>query len=207
VGVTAAIDLRRLDTPLGTALGWAGAAVYGDCDAYAALSLAGPGRPAEARSDADVCRDLRAGTVQARESRRPSTSRGRRAGQRRRSQVTVTWCARAASAASSSPCSDATATGGSCAPPTCASRSAAPDDGCGAVRRWGCHGCAVPPPRLVDHTAGRRRGLAAEPARPGPGGAVVPLPDAAAVGSAADPDLQRRLLRAHRRQAPRRARR
>jgi hypothetical protein len=67
VGVTAAIDLRRLDTPLGTALGWTGAAVYGDCEAYQRLSEADPAGAAEARSDADVCRDLRALTTDARE--------------------------------------------------------------------------------------------------------------------------------------------
>jgi hypothetical protein len=66
VGITAAIDLRRLDTPLGTALGWTGAAVYGDCDAYVRLSQADPAGPAEARNDADLCRDLRATTTEAR---------------------------------------------------------------------------------------------------------------------------------------------
>ena len=69
VGITAAIDLRRLDTPLGTALGWTGAAVYGDCDAYVRLSEADPAAAtAAARSEADLCRDLQAATTVAREN-------------------------------------------------------------------------------------------------------------------------------------------
>ena len=63
VGAVAAIDLRRLQTPRGTALAWTGAAVFGDCTAYDRLSIA----PApERRSDAAVCRDLRAATEDAR---------------------------------------------------------------------------------------------------------------------------------------------
>ncbi len=63
VGTVAAIDLRRLQTPRGTALAWTGAAVFGDCTAYDRLSIA----PAsERRSDAAVCRALRASTEDAR---------------------------------------------------------------------------------------------------------------------------------------------
>jgi hypothetical protein len=65
VGITAAVDLRRLETPLGTALGWTGAAVYGDCEAYLRLSEADPLVP-ELRSDAEVCEALQARTAEAR---------------------------------------------------------------------------------------------------------------------------------------------
>lgn len=67
VGVTAAIDLRRLQTPLGAALGWTGAAVFGDCDAYLRLSVRDPAAVVpDERSDAELCRDLRARTEPAR---------------------------------------------------------------------------------------------------------------------------------------------
>ena len=62
VGVVAAVDLRRLQTPRGTALAWTGAAVFGDCTAYERLSVAD-----DDRSDEQVCRALREGTEQARE--------------------------------------------------------------------------------------------------------------------------------------------
>lgn len=68
VGITAAVDLRRLKTPLGTALGWTGAAVFGDCEAYVRLSEPAPGGAVETRSAADLCRDLRARTTRAREA-------------------------------------------------------------------------------------------------------------------------------------------
>jgi hypothetical protein len=59
VGTVAAVDLRRLQTPTGAALGWTGAAVFGDCTAYRELSLPRTGD----RRDADeLCRDLRAST-------------------------------------------------------------------------------------------------------------------------------------------------
>ena len=61
VGVTAAIDLRRLQTPSGTALAWAGAAVFGDCTAYRELSQ--PDAEGDAR-----CRALREATEENRES-------------------------------------------------------------------------------------------------------------------------------------------
>ena len=63
VGIVAAIDLRRLQTPRGTALAWTGAAVFGDCTAYDRLSIA---PDSETRSEAAVCRDLRAATADAR---------------------------------------------------------------------------------------------------------------------------------------------
>lgn len=58
VGTVAAIDLRRLQTPRGTALAWTGAAVFGDCTAYERLSF---GDVDEGR-----CRDLLAATQDAR---------------------------------------------------------------------------------------------------------------------------------------------
>lgn len=60
VGVTAAVDLRRLQTPEGTALAWAGAAVFGDCTAYRQLSV-------PAFEGDDRCRALRQRTEAARE--------------------------------------------------------------------------------------------------------------------------------------------
>lgn len=59
VGTVAAVDLRRLQTPRGTALAWTGAAVFGDCTAYERLSFEDV--------DARTCRALRASTAQARE--------------------------------------------------------------------------------------------------------------------------------------------
>ena len=61
VGVVAAVDLRRLQTPRGTALAWTGAAVFGDCTAYDRLSIAGDDRSEEVR-----CTALRERTEQAR---------------------------------------------------------------------------------------------------------------------------------------------
>lgn len=70
VGVVAAVDLRRLMTPRGTALAWTGAAVFGDCTAYQALSI--PGVRQE-RTDSELCSDLIRRTEQAR--REPTTIR------------------------------------------------------------------------------------------------------------------------------------
>ena len=64
VGIVAAIDLRRLQTPRGTALAWTGAAVFGDCEAYRRLSI---NEVADSRTQAEVCADLREETAQARE--------------------------------------------------------------------------------------------------------------------------------------------
>jgi hypothetical protein len=58
VGVVAAVDLRRLQTPTGAVLGWTGAAVFGDCTAYRELSVPEPDEPA---ADAQ-CRALRSAT-------------------------------------------------------------------------------------------------------------------------------------------------
>ena len=63
VGTVAAIDLRRLQTPRGTALAWTGAAVFGDCTAYDRLSIP---PESEDRSDAAICRELTADTAEAR---------------------------------------------------------------------------------------------------------------------------------------------
>ena len=69
VGVIVAVDLRRLQTPRGTALAWTGAAVFGDCRNYQQLSVADPGvRRAERRPDTELCRDLREQTTGAREN-------------------------------------------------------------------------------------------------------------------------------------------
>lgn len=66
VGVVAAVDLRRLQTPLGTALGWTGAAVFGDCEAYLRLSTPDPAAASDPRSEAQLCTELRARTEAAR---------------------------------------------------------------------------------------------------------------------------------------------
>lgn len=58
----AAIDLRRLQSPRGTALAWTGAAVFGDCTAYQRLSIVD-----DERSEQEVCRALRARTEPARQ--------------------------------------------------------------------------------------------------------------------------------------------
>ena len=67
VGAVAVIDLRRLQTPRGAALAWTGAAVFGDCTAYARLSV--PPRLAvrDPRSPAERCVALRRATQDARE--------------------------------------------------------------------------------------------------------------------------------------------
>lgn len=68
VGVVAAVDLRRLQSPQGTALAWSGAALFGDCRQYLALSVADPGAPVRDRRTEDVlCADLRRLTAQARQ--------------------------------------------------------------------------------------------------------------------------------------------
>lgn len=65
VGLTAAVDLRRLQTPRGTALAWTEAAVFGDCHAFLSLSRADD--PAtDRRTDDDICRALRKATAAAR---------------------------------------------------------------------------------------------------------------------------------------------
>ena len=59
VGAVAAVDLRRLQTPRGTALAWTGAAVFGDCTAYERLSFGD--------FDEGTCRELLSATKPARE--------------------------------------------------------------------------------------------------------------------------------------------
>ena len=63
VGLTSAVDLRRLQTPRGAALAWVESAVFGDCRAFLALS-----RPvaAEPRSSDELCSALRRRTASAR---------------------------------------------------------------------------------------------------------------------------------------------
>jgi hypothetical protein len=68
LGVTAAVDLRRLGTPEGTALRWVQAAVFGDCEDYLTFS-APDGALTDPRSRDHVCADLRAATVEARNDR------------------------------------------------------------------------------------------------------------------------------------------
>ncbi len=67
VGVVAAVDLRRLMTPRGTALAWTGAAVFGDCTAYDRLSVPASGAAADRRSQAQRCLALRRATQDARD--------------------------------------------------------------------------------------------------------------------------------------------
>jgi hypothetical protein len=61
VGITAAVDLRRLTTPRGTALAWTGALLFGDCAAYDRLTagLTGPARTrcTALRSASEAARD------------------------------------------------------------------------------------------------------------------------------------------------------
>ena len=61
--VVASVDLRRLRTPQGVALRWTQAAVFGDCDDYLGYSTGSLDRPR-----ADVCRSLRSGTADNRQS-------------------------------------------------------------------------------------------------------------------------------------------
>ena len=61
------VDLRRLMTPRGTALAWTGAAVFGDCTAYEALSTAAPSGPTDLRKERQRCLDLRRHTAPSRE--------------------------------------------------------------------------------------------------------------------------------------------
>lgn len=72
VGVTAAVDLRRLQTPRGTALAWTQAAVFGDCRAYLVLS-APPDPAGDRRTDDELCGMLRASTAPARSQARQIT--------------------------------------------------------------------------------------------------------------------------------------
>ena len=67
VGAVAAVDLRRLMTPRGTALAWTGAAVFGDCTAYDRLSVPAPRPTADRRSQAQRCLALRRATQDARD--------------------------------------------------------------------------------------------------------------------------------------------
>lgn len=65
-GVVAAVDLRRLMTPRGAALAWAGAAVFGDCTAYERLSVAAPGVSGDPGSKDARCAGLVRRTADAR---------------------------------------------------------------------------------------------------------------------------------------------
>jgi hypothetical protein len=67
-GVTAMVDLRRLQTPQGTALRWVQAAVFGDCEDYLTFSTP-DGTAPDARSRNQLCADLRAATAKARNDR------------------------------------------------------------------------------------------------------------------------------------------
>ena len=57
VGVITAVDLRRLQTPRGTALAWTGATLFGDCTRYLSLSVPDVG-VTEPRSDEQLCASL-----------------------------------------------------------------------------------------------------------------------------------------------------
>jgi len=65
VGVTAAVDLRRLQTPRGAALAWTEAATFGDCGGFLALSVPSDAT-SERRNDDEICRALRSSTAEAR---------------------------------------------------------------------------------------------------------------------------------------------
>jgi hypothetical protein len=65
VGVTAAVDLRRLQTPRGAALAWIEAATFGNCRAFLALSVVDD-PTAETRTDDELCQALRKATADAR---------------------------------------------------------------------------------------------------------------------------------------------
>jgi hypothetical protein len=60
VGVTAAIDLRRLDTPAGAAQAWVQAALIGDCERYRMLSVPAADSPPDPRPTRQLCQALRA---------------------------------------------------------------------------------------------------------------------------------------------------
>jgi len=65
ISLVAAVDLRRLATPEGTALRWVQAAVFGDCEDYLRYSVADPELP-ERRAESELCQDLRQATAEAR---------------------------------------------------------------------------------------------------------------------------------------------
>ena len=62
VGITGAVDLRRLQTPQGVALRWVQAAVLGGCDDYLSFSIS----TTETRARDEVCHDLQVATQPAR---------------------------------------------------------------------------------------------------------------------------------------------
>jgi hypothetical protein len=65
IGLVAAVDLRRLETPQGVALRWTQAATFGSCDDYLHFSI-GTSIGTDDRSRAELCRALRAMTEDAR---------------------------------------------------------------------------------------------------------------------------------------------
>ena len=65
IGVTASVDLRRLNTPGGTSLRWVQSAVFGNCEDYLAYSVP-DASVTDARPRSQLCRDLRAATATAR---------------------------------------------------------------------------------------------------------------------------------------------
>ena len=68
VGLVSSADLRRLQTPRGTALAWTEAAVFGDCRGYDKLSLRPPGEGVapDLRTGDQRCNDLRERSLDAR---------------------------------------------------------------------------------------------------------------------------------------------
>jgi hypothetical protein len=92
IAVTAVLDLRRLQTPGGTALVWAQSAVFGECGDYVKYSVPDPSVPDE-RSTTQLCQDLRAATATARgEPLKVGLILGRvqRAGNRARVELVLT---------------------------------------------------------------------------------------------------------------------
>lgn len=57
IGIVAAVDLRRLQTPGGTALRWVQAAVFGDCADYLEFSVP-DANSQDPRSPDELCKDL-----------------------------------------------------------------------------------------------------------------------------------------------------
>lgn len=65
MGTVATVDLRKLQTPGGTAVRWAASAVFGVCGDYLTFSVSDPS-VTDSRSRAQRCRDLHAASADAR---------------------------------------------------------------------------------------------------------------------------------------------
>lgn len=91
VAIVVAVDLRRLQTPRGTALAWVGAAIFGGCQNYDELSVAAPGATPDPRSDRARCLALTRQTeANRRQAARITIDAGRVVQQGRRATVEMT---------------------------------------------------------------------------------------------------------------------